>query len=174
MRRQLIPGAISEEPNAAKRVQRKQDSRRHHRTRGRPSARSTTRRGPPQHTSGLSCCTQSGCWRWPCWSGLGCNQVGRPRRQNSIFFLEEVWPNLLFLLLLGLSPLLPCHFAACDAACIFAACHRAAKIFVSPQKCPECLISHLARSPGNLRTHSMVLMVRTIGSVFSRVQGTWI
>ena len=39
--------------------------------------------------------------------------------------MEEVLQHLLLLLLLGLPPLLPCRFAACNAACIFTACHRA-------------------------------------------------
>ena len=36
------------------------------------------------------------------------------------------------------------------------------------------MLPEVALSDGSLRTHSMVLMVSTIGSVLSLVQGTWI
>ena len=105
-------------------------------------------------------------------------------RNISWIILEEFLQNLLLLLLLGLPLLLPCRLAACNAACILTACHRAEKVVTNDCARFSTLLelyplvkiksNHLARSPGNLRTHSIVLIVRTIGSVFSRVQGTWI
>ena len=57
-------------------------------------------------------------------------------RNISWIILEEFLQNLLLLLLLGLPPLLPCRLAACNAACILTACHRAEKVVTN--KFPPC------------------------------------
>ena len=84
-------------------------------------------------------------------------------------------PHLLLLLLLALLPFLSPSFATGHTAGIFTG-HRTGGGGEGGggRHRTRMRKTNLALSPGSLRTHSMVLIVSTMGSVCSRVQGTWI